>query len=70
MSTFVHDLIDPSGNWCPDCGLPRGVCTCDPEQPFIGHWDWWEDEDDLDDEWDADDEYSYRDYDGEWGIDE
>ena len=23
------DLIDPGANWCPDCGLPRGVCDCD-----------------------------------------
>ena len=22
-------LIDADGNWCPDCGEPRGVCTCE-----------------------------------------
>lgn len=71
MGTFVHDLIDPGAHWCPDCGMMRELCTCAPELPFAGYWDWWEDEnDDLDDEWDADEEYSYRDYDGEWGIDE
>lgn len=21
-------LIDADGNWCPDCGEPRGVCRC------------------------------------------
>jgi len=21
--------LDPGANWCPDCGLPRGVCDCD-----------------------------------------
>lgn len=21
-------IADGFGNWCPDCGLPRGVCTC------------------------------------------
>ena len=23
-----RDLLDPGANWCPDCGLPRGVCVC------------------------------------------
>jgi hypothetical protein len=22
-------IYDDSYNWCPDCGEPRGVCTCD-----------------------------------------
>jgi hypothetical protein len=21
--------LDPGANWCPDCGLPRGVCDCE-----------------------------------------
>lgn len=28
---------DGFGNWCPDCGLPRGVCDCDD-------WNRWADE--------------------------
>ncbi|MBL8162445.1 MAG: hypothetical protein JNJ61_10705 [Anaerolineae bacterium] len=24
-----YDLLDPGANWCPDCGLPRGVCDCE-----------------------------------------
>ena len=23
--------FDPGANWCPDCGLPRGVCTCNDQ---------------------------------------
>lgn len=29
-----HDLLDPGANWCPDCGLPRGVCDCDEADGF------------------------------------
>jgi hypothetical protein len=25
---------DPGANWCPDCGLPRGVCDCDNHKRF------------------------------------
>jgi hypothetical protein len=25
---------DGFGNWCPDCGEPRGVCRCDDEVRF------------------------------------
>lgn len=30
-----YDLIDPGANWCPDCGLPRGVCDCEDELPEV-----------------------------------
>ena len=29
-----YDLIDPGANWCPDCGLPRGVCDCDKRRLY------------------------------------
>ena len=31
----------PDSNWCPDCGEPRGVCRCDPNEMMP-----WEDYDD------------------------
>ena len=31
-----RDLLDPGANWCPDCGLPRGVCDCE-EIPECQH---------------------------------
>lgn len=27
MLDHIYDKY-ADGNWCPDCGLPRGVCTC------------------------------------------
>lgn len=44
-------LNDPGGNWCPDCGLPRGVCECEtmttirfepfwPDTPDFYGWEW------------------------------
>lgn len=27
-----YNLLDPGANWCPDCGLPRGVCDCPPPE--------------------------------------
>lgn len=46
-------------NWCPDCGERADVCTCAPELPFAGYWDWYEDEADWldDEECDYDDTY-------------
>lgn len=39
--------FDPGGNWCPDCGLPRGVCNCEDLKPgATSNWLWWDDEDD------------------------
>lgn len=26
----------PDANWCPDCGLPRGVCECGEMCPICG----------------------------------
>lgn len=43
-------LIDADGNWCPDCGEPRGVCRCviDENKAIAGcDHDWeelWDDE--------------------------
>ena len=45
-----YEYVDP--NWCPDCGLPRGVCTCEEvfeANEFLEDFyaDWFEpDEDD------------------------
>jgi len=30
-----HDLLDPGANWCPDCGLPRGVCLCEASPVIV-----------------------------------
>jgi hypothetical protein len=49
-----YDLINPDANWCPDCGLPRGVCHCEemrtnnPNEDFD---DWGEPFDDEEDEY-------------------
>lgn len=29
----MNEIFDSNGNWCPDCGEPRGVCQCLNEQP-------------------------------------
>lgn len=26
---MTEQPLDPGANWCPDCGLPRGVCDCE-----------------------------------------
>lgn len=31
--------LDPGANWCPDCGLPRGVCDCAEYQARETHND-------------------------------
>lgn len=29
---MTHEYVD--ANWCPECGLPRGVCDCDNYRRF------------------------------------
>lgn len=43
----MNDYVYTDFNWCPDCGLPRGVCDCDKRSHF--------DSDDWNDDWLADD---------------
>ena len=30
---MTNDYVD--SNWCPDCGLPRGVCDCEETQSVV-----------------------------------
>lgn len=34
----MNDHIYVDHNWCPDCGLPRGVCTCSVH-PDCHNWE-------------------------------
>jgi len=34
---MLPDKYDhPDANWCPECGLPAGVCDCGPMCPLCG----------------------------------
>ena len=44
-------------NWCPDCGLPRGVCDCSYSGDDHEHWDdWWDNPENAEDYTDYDDD--------------
>ncbi len=41
MNIFADNLLDPGANFCPDCGEPRVMCTCDEADVMAGMEDDW-----------------------------
>jgi hypothetical protein len=45
---MADEYVD--ANWCPDCGLPRGVCACGEMRASNQFDDWGDDDYEDDDE--------------------